>query len=165
MNLVLELPTLSDPHSLSTNELLDKIQDLPDHVWFSISELLAPEEMSSSDVAEAEYTRIAMLADQHEIMNTSRMYQPALSTTTVQFAFETQSTDMSSMNLSSIKQFIDKGVKDLIHSGSTKFEGIMIDNGTAKSPSRIIAFMRYCAHTAIVPTIKKIEQAFRGFGN
>ena len=49
---------------------------------------------------------------------------------------------MSSMNLSSIKRFINEIFKDLIHSGSTNFEGVMIDNGVAQSPSDINALIR-----------------------
>ena len=53
----------------------------------------------------------------------------------------------------------------MINSGSTNFEGVMIDNGAAKSPSGINAFIRYCARTAIVTTIRKSQLAFRGVGN
>ena len=33
VNLVLELPMIDDAQSLSTDEILDKFQDLPDEVW------------------------------------------------------------------------------------------------------------------------------------
>ena len=165
VNSVLELPTLSNHESLSKNQILDTIQDFPDDVWFSISVQLAAEEISSSDVAESAYNLLAMLSDQHEILKNRHMDQPALSTATIKSEFVTKSTDMSSMNLSSIKRFMNERVKDLIHSGSTNFEGVMIDICVAKSPSGINAFIRYCAHTAIDPTITKIQQAFRGVGN
>ena len=165
VNSVLELPTLGDLQSLSTNQILDTIQDLPDDVWFSISEQLAADKISSPDVAEAAYTRLAVLADQHEILKTCPTYQLDLPPPTFKSVLVTKSTNMSSMNLSEIKKYINERVKDLIHSGSTNFEGIMIDNGDAKSPFGINVFIRYCAHTAIVPTITKSQQDFRGFGN
>ena len=126
VNLVLELPTSADSQALSTNQTLGTIQDLPDGVWFSISEQLAADESSSSDVAEATYTRLAMLADQHEILRTRPTYQPKLPPPAVKCAFVSKSTDMSSMDLSEIKKFINERVKDLIHSGSTSFEGVTI---------------------------------------
>ena len=106
-----------------------------------------------------------MIADQPEILKTRPTYQPDLSIATIKSAFVTKSTDMYSMNLSSIKRFINERVKDLIDSECTNFEVVMIDNGATKSSSGINAFIRYCVHTATVSTITKIQQAFRGVRN
>ena len=46
-----------------------------------------------------------------------------------------------------------------------KFEGVMIDNGTAKSPASIHAFIRYCAHKGKIPRIYPNNRSFRGIGN
>ena len=104
VNLVFELPTLADVQSLSTYQILDTIQDLPANVWFSVSEQLVADEISSSDVAEAAYTRLAMLADLHEILKTRPAHQLASPPTTVKSAFVTESTDMCSMNIIAIKK-------------------------------------------------------------
>ena len=41
----------------------------------------------------------------------------------------------------------------------------MIDNGGAKSPAGIQAFIQYCAHTGTIRTITKSNRSFRGIGN
>lgn len=72
---------------------------------------------------------------------------------------------MSSINLFEVKQFMNKQVKILIDFGSSKLKGVMIGNGAAKSYSGIVAFVRYYAHTGIVPNIRPSSQEFTGVGN
>ena len=52
-----------------------------------------------------------------------------------------------------LSETIDLQVFKLMTEQNFKFEGVMIDNGAAKSPTGIHAFIRYCAHTGKIPRI------------
>ena len=82
VNLVLDLPTLSDPQSLSANQILDSVQDLLDDVRISISEVLATDGIPSSHVAQAAYTRLVLIANQQEILKNRSTHKTVLPTST-----------------------------------------------------------------------------------
>ncbi len=41
----------------------------------------------------------------------------------------------------------------------------MIDNGAARSPSGLPAYIRYCIHTGTTPDLRPSNRAYRGIGH
>ena len=79
--------------------------------------------------------------------------------------FLTKPFDFARMSPQELAGCIDQHASALMKDGNSQFEGIMIDNGAAKSPAGIQAFIRYCAHTGTIPTITKCNLSFRGIEN
>ena len=69
------------------------------------------------------------------------------------------------MSPNEIATCIDEHASALMKFGNSQFEGVMIDDGAAKSPAGIQAFIRYCSHTGTIATITKSNLSFRGIVN
>ena len=52
----------------------------------------------------------------------------------------------------------------LYYKGKSYFEAVMIDNGAAKSPSELSAFVQYCAYSDSVSKLKASNKIFRAIG-
>ena len=48
---------------------------------------------------------------------------------------------------------------------SSSFEGVMLENGAAKSPSRYAAHLRYCNHSGVEPFLRPSSTQFSGIGS
>ncbi len=95
----------------------------------------------------------------------SNVSSPRNLKSTETMALTTESVNLSRLLLEKLVTFIDSEVSKMMKKGEFQFERIMIDNGAAKSPAGISAFMRYCAHTGSIPKIYPSERAFRGIRN
>eukprot|EP00171_Calliarthron_tuberculosum_P008929 IDg8929t1 len=52
-----------------------------------------------------------------------------------------------------------------MRNGDNNFEGVMLDNGAAKSPSGLSAYVRYCIHTSTEPILRESHRMFRSVGH
>ncbi len=75
VNLVLNLE-VEESESLSTNDILDVIQELPDDVWLGVSDQLPNSPELETSVPRTVYTRLVMIADQLELIKEKVMCNP-----------------------------------------------------------------------------------------
>ncbi len=82
-------------------------------------------------------------------------------TTPVLFASE---ESLSEIPLQKLNQTLQKLVDKLLLNGKLKFEGVMLDNGAAKSPAGLPAYLRYCTYSGVSPRHRYSNLVFKGMG-
>ena len=115
------------------------------------------------------YNRLVTIADQHEIIK-ANVHNSTWTTILTSMnpnshVFLTKPFYFARMSPNELAGCIDQHASALMKDGNEQFEGVKIDNGAAKSPARIQAFIGYCAHTGYIPTITKSNRCFPGIGN
>ncbi len=55
-------------------------------------------------------------------------------------------------------------VDSIISQGKLFFERVMLDNGAARSPAGLLAYLRYCAFCGTIPKLRPSNLVFKGMG-
>jgi len=169
----LVMDKVTDAEDVKVADIFSVAQDLPDDVWESIhggmKDSETPQEKSDDHLDQIMFARLATNSDISHIFHAEKAaelmtnpYQTFLKPNTTD-AYETfVCKNASSVN---ITERLKSEVIKIMKEGSNEFEGIMIDNGAAKSPSGLKAYIRYCAHTNSTPQVRASNRAFRGVGH
>ncbi len=103
-----------------------------------------PDEMSC-----AMYIRLASWSDQHEVIGgaqTTDAIASAYERTNLDIESHAISVQLPNQALPDINKTIKTRVSNAMSDPNIEFEGVMIDNGAAKSPSGLPAYIRYCVN-------------------
>ena len=167
-----DAPSQAPSYDLSVNEMFDEAQNLPDDVWtyFASKNISLAENLNaptdSSQISNVLYSRLCTLADIHEMFPSNWLSTACLASPydSPPLVLTTSSQQLSDLSLPDRIKFITDQVAILMKTHKTTFEGVMIDNGAALSPAGLPAYLRYCAHTGIAPSLKQSNRCFRGIG-
>ena len=157
---------------------MDIYQNRTDDVWFTINEQLRRENEdepgNGENVSEIMYTRLKFLSEQHEVQKdiTNQRHSVFTADTPSQpkmlkLLKPSMKKDcfLEKLPLNELNEYLMETSFGLKEIGKANFEGMVIDNGAARSLFGLPAFIRYCAYTGLRHNLKPRTCMIRAIGS
>ena len=114
------------------------------------------------------YVKLKNASEEHEFIKEKSNVSPPIKRNTAKEKLTPvllcASKDMTAFTLSELNLYLKQCTIQAMKHDKVEFEGVMIDNGAAKSPSGLPAFIRYCAHAGFTPKLRQSSKIFRVLG-